>query len=132
MFRGVSPKCRVFYVLHFILKSHSTVERRFIESTTGAIVRYLPPYSPDYNPIELGFGSMKAYLKRMNTDPNTSITRTNPKLACKLAMRHVSRNATRGFFRRAGYDVPTMEELQELERRKKQQMLLMLLLVNNF
>ena len=63
----------------------------------------------------------------MNTDPNTSITRTNPKLACKLAMRHVSRNATRGFFRRAGYDVPTMEELQELERRKKQQMLLMLL-----
>ena len=30
----------------------------------GHIVRYLPPYSPDYNPIELTFGVLKAYIKR--------------------------------------------------------------------
>jgi transposase len=30
----------------------------------GHIVRYLPPYSPDYNPIELTFGVLKAWIKR--------------------------------------------------------------------
>lgn len=25
---------------------------------------YLPPYSPDYNPIELAFSSIKAYVRR--------------------------------------------------------------------
>ena len=113
-----------------ILNSRITVERRYIETTTGAIVRYLPAYSPDYNPIELGFGSMKAFLKRMNSDPNTSIARTHPQIACKLAMVHVSQNATRGFFRHAGYDVLTVEELQELERRKKKKKFFMLFLIH--
>ena len=27
---------------------------------------FLPPYSPDYNPIELAFSSMKAWLRRNN------------------------------------------------------------------
>ena len=30
----------------------------------GCTVRYLPPYSPDFNPIELGFGVMKAGMRR--------------------------------------------------------------------
>ena len=29
----------------------------------GIVVIFLPPYSPDYNPIELVFGYIKAYLK---------------------------------------------------------------------
>jgi transposase len=27
---------------------------------------FLPPYSPDYNPIELAFSSMKAWIRRHN------------------------------------------------------------------
>jgi transposase len=27
-------------------------------------VIYLPPYSPDYNPIELAFSSIKAFVRR--------------------------------------------------------------------
>ena len=27
-------------------------------------VMFLPPYSPDYNPIELAFSSIKAYARR--------------------------------------------------------------------
>lgn len=29
----------------------------------GATVRYLPPYSPDLNPIEMAFAKLKAYLR---------------------------------------------------------------------
>lgn len=30
----------------------------------GHLVRYLPPYSPDYNPIELTFATLKAWIRR--------------------------------------------------------------------
>lgn len=29
----------------------------------GMKILYLPPYSPDYNPIEYAFGSFKAYIR---------------------------------------------------------------------
>jgi len=31
---------------------------------TGAKLIYLPPYSPDFNPIEQAFHSVKAWLRR--------------------------------------------------------------------
>ena len=30
----------------------------------GCLVRYLPPYSPDFNPIELTFSVLKAWMRR--------------------------------------------------------------------
>lgn len=32
---------------------------------TGLRLEYLPPYSPDYNPIEKCFSKIKAYLKKL-------------------------------------------------------------------
>lgn len=32
--------------------------------STGCKVLYLPPYSPDYNPIEKCFAKMKAYIQK--------------------------------------------------------------------
>lgn len=37
--------------------------RRAIEAT-GARLLYLPPYSPDFNPIEMAFAKLKAILKK--------------------------------------------------------------------
>jgi hypothetical protein len=37
--------------------------RRAIEAA-GATVRYLPPYSPDLNPIEMAFSKLKALLRK--------------------------------------------------------------------
>ncbi len=37
--------------------------RRAIEAT-GAELRFLPPYSPDFNPIEMAFSKLKAFLKK--------------------------------------------------------------------
>lgn len=36
---------------------------RMIEAE-GHLIRFLPPYSPDYNPIELTFSVLKAWMKR--------------------------------------------------------------------
>jgi transposase len=38
--------------------------RRAIEAT-GALLLYLPPYSPDFNPIEMAFAKLKAILKKI-------------------------------------------------------------------
>ena len=34
----------------------------------GVIVHYLPPYSPDYNPIEQAFSKVKLMMKAMETE----------------------------------------------------------------
>jgi len=45
------------------LSAHKpTAVRRVIERA-GAELRFLPPYSPDFNPIELAFAKFKAFLK---------------------------------------------------------------------
>lgn len=30
----------------------------------GVLIRFLPPYSPDFNPIEGSFGDLKAHIRR--------------------------------------------------------------------
>lgn len=32
-------------------------------AASGATVRYLPPYSPDLNPIEMAFAKLKSHLR---------------------------------------------------------------------
>jgi len=32
----------------------------------GVQLKYLPPYSPDFNPIEEAFAELKAWIKRNN------------------------------------------------------------------
>ena len=38
-----------------------------LRADIGAALRFLPPYSPDFNPIEMAFSKFKAYLKRRAT-----------------------------------------------------------------
>jgi transposase len=42
--------------------------RRSIEAA-GADLLYLPPYSPDFNPIEMAFAKLKASLKKQPPEP---------------------------------------------------------------
>ncbi len=41
----------------------STAVRQAIDAA-GAELRFLPPYSPDFNPIEMAFSKLKAFLKK--------------------------------------------------------------------
>lgn len=44
---------------------HKQPEVRAAIEHAGAFVRFLPPYSPDFNPIELAFATLKAFLRAM-------------------------------------------------------------------
>jgi transposase len=67
-------------------------------SARGVGVRYLPPYSPDLNPIELAFAKLKAHLRQR-------AARTLDELYSALAasLHSFSPTHCRGFFRHAHY-----------------------------
>jgi transposase len=42
---------------------HKQPAVRIAIEQVGAVVRFLPPYSPDFNPIELAFAKLKAFFR---------------------------------------------------------------------
>jgi transposase len=45
------------------LAVHKQPEVRAAIEAVGARIRFLPPYSPDFNPIEMAFAKLKAFLR---------------------------------------------------------------------
>lgn len=45
------------------LSSHKSPSVRESLQAVGADIKYLPPYSPDMNPIEMAFSKIKSFLK---------------------------------------------------------------------
>ena len=72
--------------------------RKAIEAA-DAILLYLPPYSPDFNPIEMAFAKLKAILK-------SAAPRTIPDLseALKNALNAFTADECRNYLAAAGYD----------------------------
>jgi transposase len=64
----------------------------------GAQLSYLPPYSPDYNPIELAWSKIKQHLR-------TAGARTRPKLqSClRTALQQITPQEAQAWFRHGGY-----------------------------
>lgn len=80
------------------LGSHKSEQVRHAIEARGASLYYLPPYSPDYNPIEMGFSKIKSALRkaaRRNVDDLCSA------LASSLAS--FLPKTCSAFFRHAGY-----------------------------
>ena len=46
------------------LPAHEPAAIRIAIEAVGAQLRYLPPYSPDFNPIEMAFAKLKAALRK--------------------------------------------------------------------
>lgn len=46
------------------LSSHKRVAARELIEAPGAELRFLPPYSPDFNPIKMAFSKLKALLRK--------------------------------------------------------------------
>jgi len=47
------------------LSSHKRAQTRELIESTGAVLEFLPPYSPDLNPIELVFSKIKQRLRTL-------------------------------------------------------------------
>jgi len=58
------PGPRSVVVLDNCAIHHDEEIRRIIVEECGARLIYLPPYSPDFNPIEQSFHTIKAWLRR--------------------------------------------------------------------
>ena len=46
------------------LPAHKSAAGRHAIEAAGAELRFLPPYSPDFNPIEMAFSKLKAFLNK--------------------------------------------------------------------
>jgi transposase len=82
------------------LSAHHAKQVRAAIEEAGATLEYLPPYSPDLNPIELAFSKLKAHLRKAGK-------RTIPELEAEIA-RCLDRYTTqecRNYFKHAGYQL---------------------------
>lgn len=78
------------------LSTHKIQDVTRILSPRGVGVRYLPPYSPDLNPIELAFAKLKAHLRQA-----AARTRQDLHSAVASALNSFSAQHCQGFFRHA-------------------------------
>ena len=80
------------------LSSHKAAGVVAAIEAIGAEVRYLPPYSPDLNPIELAFSKFKKLLR-------DGAERTTEKLwkLCGKVLDLFTENECRNYFKHCGY-----------------------------
>ena len=81
------------------LPAHKGADVRRAIEAAGAVLRYLPPYSPDFNPIENAFAKLKALLRKAATqtidDLWNTIRDTLPQFTAKKCA---------NYFTAAGYE----------------------------
>ncbi len=80
--------------------AHRTERARELIRAAGASVLYLPPYSPDMNPIELCWSKLKGLLRDFGAR-----TRDALDAAIQRAMDLIDRHDAAGWFRHCGYQV---------------------------
>lgn len=82
------------------LSAHKTAAVVAAIRAVGADVLFLPPYSPEYNPIERAWAKLKDFIRRLPT-----LTREAFDAAVARAMAAVCSDDIRGWTRHAGYDL---------------------------
>ena len=80
------------------LSTHKIAGVDALISACGASVRYLPPYSPDLNPIEMAFAKLKAHLRQ-----SAARTLADLSTAVVAALASFQPSHCQGFFRHAHY-----------------------------
>jgi transposase len=80
------------------LSSHKSDEVRDMIEVAGASLLFLPPYSPDFNPIEQAFSKIKAHLRK-------AAERSIPALWDRIGaiLDRFPADHCRNFFSHAGY-----------------------------
>jgi transposase len=82
------------------LSAHKGEEVRNLIEAAGCRLLFLPAYSPDFNPIELVFGTLKTALRRAQAR-----TREGLETAIRTALAAITPAQTRACFAHCGYHV---------------------------
>lgn len=88
------------------LSSHKVAGVREAIGAAGCRLAYLPPYSPDANPIEMAFAKLKAHLRKAAARTVKDLRR-----AVRLGLASITPGDSQGFFRHCGYATPGRETL---------------------
>ena len=86
----------------------ATVEAR------GARLRYLPPYAPDFNPVELAFGKLKTWLRTAQARPREALETT-----IQAAPEWISQQDAKKWFDHCGYRVQQLGNCSRLYQKKR-------------
>lgn len=80
------------------LSAHKSPRVDELVEARGARVLRLPPYSPDFNPIEMAISKMKSLLRKLSRRCLEDL-----EAAVAQAMRAITSNDARGFITHCGY-----------------------------
>lgn len=80
------------------LSSHKSPKAQDILKAQGNWLLFLPPYSPDLNPIEMAYSKLKAHLRRLRARTFDALFQSVAQI-CEL----FSPEECRNFFKAAGY-----------------------------
>ena len=81
------------------LPAHKVHGVREAIEQTGAKLRYLPPYSPDFNPIENAFSKLKAFLRKAAARSRDELWQV-----IAVAIQTFTCDQCANYFKAAGYD----------------------------
>ncbi|GAC1406549.1 MAG: hypothetical protein NVSMB56_20360 [Pyrinomonadaceae bacterium] len=82
------------------LGAHKASRIESIVRECGAKVIWLPPYSPDYSPIELMWSKLKSYVRKVKARTNEEIDR-----AVAQGLNLMTASDCRGWYKHCGYQV---------------------------
>ena len=82
------------------LGTHRASRIEEVAAERGAQVLWLPPYSPDFSPIEQCWSKIKAFLRGAKARMNEELNR-----ALAQAIKLVTKADIRGWFKHCGYSL---------------------------
>lgn len=89
---------------HLVLLDNASFHHRAsledMVEATGARLLFLPPYSPEFNPIEACWSKVKAWIRKQAARTLDAL-----QMAITEAIQQVTRQDAEGWFRHAGYQV---------------------------
>ena len=83
------------------LSAHKSERTRRLIEGRGCQLIFLPPYSPDFNPIEEAFSKVKGALRKVQARTREALIE-----ALGVAISAVTPKDARGFFEHGGYHLP--------------------------
>lgn len=86
------------------LSAHKAASIRQVVESRGCDLLFLPPYSPDFTPIEQAFSKIKAILRGLGARTHDALEE-----AVRLAIEAITRQDAAAWFAHAGYALPAQD-----------------------